>query len=81
MYPYIKNLNIFNDQIILEVCNIDSNYRIILKPEHLFDDDFVITSQKYTQNEGKKIYNLYELYKTNLIDFDTNLRLLRIVNT
>ncbi len=82
MYPYIKTLNIYNEQIILEVCNVNSNYRIILKPEHLFDeDDYIITSQKYVQKEGKKICDLHELYKYNIVDFNTNLRLFKIVNT
>ena len=82
MYPYIKTLNIYNEQIILEICNVDSNYRIILKPEYLFDeDDYMITSQKYVHREGKKICGLHELYKYNIVDFNTNLRLFRIVNT
>ena len=80
IYPYITNLNKYKDQIILEICNEHFNYRVILKPEYLFDDDFIILSQKYAKTEGKKKYSLYDLYKTNLIDFNTNLRLLRIVN-
>ena len=56
IYPYITNLNKFKDQIILEICNENFNYRVILKPEYLFDDDFVILSQKYTKTEGEKKY-------------------------
>ena len=79
-YPYVTSINTFKEQIILEICNINYNYRVILKPEYLFDDDFIILSQKYAKTEGKKKYSLYDLYKTNIIDFNTNLRLLRIVN-
>ena len=82
MYPYITALNLYKNQIILEVCNVHSNYRIILKPEYLFDeDDYIITSQKYIQKEGNIICSLHDLYKKNIVDFNTNLRLFRIVNT
>lgn len=80
-YPYVRSINTFKEQIILEICNKYYNYRVILKPEYLFDDDFIILSQKYTQTEGEKICLLYDLYKTNLIDFNTNLRIFRIINT
>ena len=80
VYPYIKNIVKYKSQIILEICNIDFNYRVIIKPEYLFDDDYIILSQKYTQKEGKKILSLFDLHKKNILDFNTNLRLFNIVS-
>ena len=34
-YPYVKNIIKYKSQLILEICNINNNYRVIIKPEYL----------------------------------------------
>ena len=80
-YPYVKNIIKYKSQLILEICNINNNYRVIIKPEYLFDDeDYIILYQKYSQKEGEKILGLFDLYKKNILDFNTNIRLFKIVS-
>ena len=81
VYPYVKNIVKYKSQIILEICNVNYNYRIIIKPEKSLNDDnnYVILHQKYNQKEGEILFSLFDLYKKNIIDFNTNLRLFKIV--
>tara|TARA_Y100000992_G_scaffold260304_1_gene195175 strand:+ start:418 stop:666 length:249 start_codon:yes stop_codon:yes gene_type:complete len=79
-YPYVKNMVKYKSQLILEICNINNNYRVIIKPEYLFDEDYIILYQKYPQKEGDKILGLFELLEKNILDLDTSLRLFKIIN-
>ena len=79
-YPYVKNMVKYKSQLILEICNINNNYRVIIKPEYLFDHDYIILYQKYPQKEGAKILGLFELLEKNILDLDTSLRLFKIIN-
>ena len=78
-YPYITMIKKHNSQLIMEVCNESSNYRIIIKKNSLFDD-YEIDSQKYQKTEGNKVISIFDLHKYNLIDYNTNLRLITVVN-
>ena len=79
-YPYITMIQKYNSQLIMEICNKYSNYRIIIKKNSLFDD-YEIKSQKYKKTEGNKVISIFDLHKYNLIDFNTNMRLINVINT
>ena len=79
-YPYITMINKHNEQLIMEICNVKNNYRVIIKKNNLFDE-LTISSQKYSQTEKQKIMSIFDLYKSNYIEFDTNLELIKILNT
>ena len=57
-YPYITMIKKHNSQLIMEVCNEFSNYRIIIKKNSLFDD-YEINSQKYQKTEGNKVISIF----------------------
>ena len=79
-YPYITMINKHNEQIIMEICNEKNNYRVIIKKNNLFDE-MTISSQKYSQTEKQKLMSIFDLHKSNYIEFDTNLELIKILNT
>ena len=78
-YPYITMLNKHNDQLIMEICNEKNNYRIIIKKDNLFDG-YSILSQKYKKTEKNKIISVYDLFRFNYIEFETNLELIKLLN-
>ena len=78
-YPYITMLNKHNDQLIMEICNEKNNYRIIIKKNNLFGG-YSILSQKYKKNEKNKLLSVYDLYRFNYIEFETNLELIKLLN-
>ncbi len=78
-YPYITMLNKHNDQLIMEICNEKNNYRIIIKRDNLFDG-YSILSQKYKKTEKNKIISVYDLFRFNYIEFETNLELIKLLN-
>ena len=45
-YPYVKMLNIHKDQIVMEICCLETNYRVVIKNDNLFDGK-IIYAQKY----------------------------------
>jgi len=73
-------INKHNEQIIMEICNEKNNYRVIIKKNNLFDE-MTISSQKYSQTEKQKLMSIFDLHKSNYIEFDTNLELIKILNT
>ena len=79
-YPYITMIKKYNSQIIMEICNEFFNYSIIIKKNSLFND-YEINSQKYQKTEGNKVISIFELHKYNYIDFNTNMKLITVVNT
>ena len=79
-YPYITMIKKYNLKIIMEICNEFFNYRIIIKKNSLFND-YEINSQKYQKTEGNKVISIFELHKYNYIDFNTNMKLITVVNT
>ena len=78
-YPYITMLNKHNDQLIMEICNEKNNYRIIIKKDNLFDW-YSILSQKYKKTEKSKLLSVYDLFRYNYIEFETNLELIKLLN-
>tara|TARA_B100001094_G_C18074003_1_gene741627 strand:- start:373 stop:606 length:234 start_codon:yes stop_codon:yes gene_type:complete len=72
-------LNKHNDQLIMEICNEKNNYRIIIKRDNLFDG-YSILSQKYKKTEKNKIISVYDLFRFNYIEFETNLELIKLLN-
>ena len=75
-YPYIKMIQVHDKQIVMEICCLDHNYRIIIKDDNLFDRK-IILKQKYQKSEGKKLLSIYDLHNFNYIDFKTKLRLFK----
>ena len=67
-------INVHNEQIVMEICCKDNNYRVVIKNDNLFDTK-IIYAQQYKKSEGKRVLSIYELHKFNYIDFETNLAL------
>ena len=78
-YPYVKMLNIHKEQIVMEICCLETNYRVVIKNDYLFDGK-IIYAQKYKKTEGQKLLSIYELHKFNYIDFQTNMKLFNKLN-
>lgn len=78
-YPYITMIKKYNEQLIMEICGEFNNFRVIIQKDNLFDSTLIL-KQKYTQTEKTKILSIFELYKFNYMDFETNLQLLREIN-
>ena len=78
-YPYITMIRKYNDQLILEICDIYNNYRVIIKNDNLFDET-IILKQKYTKTEKQKIISIYDLFRFNYIDLETNIKLIKEIN-
>jgi len=73
-YPYISMINKFNDQYIIEGCSLENNFKIILKYDHLFDEE-KIELQKTNKNMRNKIYSFFDLYMLYDINYSTLLTL------
>jgi len=79
-YPYVTMIKKYNNQVIMEICGEFNNFRVIIQDDYLFDTTF-ISKQKYTQTEKPKILSIFDLYKFNYIDYETNLQLFKeIIN-
>ena len=78
-YPYITMIRKYNDQLILEICDIYNNYRVIIKNDNLFDET-IILKQKYTKTEKQKIISIYDLFRFNYIDLETNIKLIKEIS-
>ena len=78
-YPYITMLNKHNDQLIMEICNEKNNYRIIIKKNSLIGG-YSILSQQYKKTEKSKLLSVYDLFRFNYIEFETNLELIKLLN-
>lgn len=78
-YPYVKMIKFHNEQIVMEICCLENNYRVVIKNDNLFDNKMIYT-QKYKKSEGTRIFSIYELHKFNFIDFKTNLELFNKLN-
>lgn len=78
-YPYITMINKHNDQLIMEICNEKNNYRIIIKKDNLFDG-YSILSQQYKKTEKNKILSVYDLFRYNYIELETNIQLIKLLN-
>jgi hypothetical protein len=73
-------INKYNKKLLFEICIVFFNFRFIIKKYSLFDD-YEINSQKYQKTEGDKVISIFDLYKYNYIDFNTNMKLITVVNT
>ena len=78
-YPYITMLRKYNDQLILEICDLYNNYRVIIKKNNLFEESNIF-KQKYTKTEKQKIISIYDLFRFNYIDLETNIKLIKAIN-
>lgn len=78
-YPYITMIKKYNDQLIMEICNFNYNYRVIIKEDNLFEET-IIFKQKYKKTEKQKIMSVYDLYRYDYIDLETNIKLMKEIN-
>lgn len=78
-YPYITMIRKHNDQLILEICDIYINYRVIIKEDNLFGET-IILKQKYTKTEKQKIMSIPDLFRFNYIDLETNIKLIKEIS-
>ena len=62
----------------MEICGEFNNFRVIIQNDYLFDTTLIL-KQKYTQTEKPKILSIFDLYKFNYIDYETNLQLFKEV--
>ena len=67
-------INVHNEQVVMEICCKNNNYRVVIKNDNLFDTK-IIYAQQYKKSEGTRVLSIYELHKFNYIDFETNLAL------
>ncbi len=67
-------INVHNEQVVMEICCKNNNYRVVIKNDNLFDTKIIYT-QQYKKSEGTRVLSIYELHKFNYIDFETNLAL------
>lgn len=67
-------INVHNEQVVMEICCKNNNYRVVIKNDNLFDTK-IIYAQQYKKSEGKRVLSIYELHKFNYIDFETILAL------
>ncbi len=79
-YPYITMLHKYKDQLIMEVCDENKNYRVIIKKDNLFDG-FSILSQPYKKTEKKRLLSVYDLHRYNYIELHTNIQLIKVLNS
>lgn len=70
-------INEFNGQYIIEGCSTNNNFKIILKYDHLFDQE-KIESQKTNRNMRNKIFSFFDLHMLYDINYST---LLTLYNT
>lgn len=78
-YPYITMIRKHNDQLILEICDIYYNFRVIIKEDNLFEET-IILKQKYTKTEKQKIMSVHDLFRFNYIDLETNIKLMKEIS-
>lgn len=78
-YPYITMIRKYKEQLIMEICDENKNYRVIIEKDNLFDG-FSILSQPYKKTEKKRILSVYDLHKLNYIELHTNIQLVRVLN-
>ena len=78
-YPYITMIRKYKEQLIMEICDENKNYRVIIEKDNLFDG-FSILSQPYKKTEKKRILSVYDLHKLNYIELHTNIQLIRVLN-
>ena len=69
----------YKEQLIMEICDENKNYRVIIEKDNLFDG-FSILSQPYKKTEKKRIFSVYDLHKLNYIELHTNIQLIRVLN-
>ena len=67
-------INEFNGQYIIEGCSTNNNFKIILKYDHLFDQE-KIESQKTNRNMRNKIFSFFDLHMLYDINYSTLLTL------
>ncbi len=70
-------INEFNGQYIIEGCSTNNNFKIILKYDHLFDEE-KIELQKTNRNMRNKIFSFFDLHMLYDINYST---LLTLYNT
>ena len=79
-YPYITLLNKYKDQIIIEGCSENNNFKAIINYDYLFDETKILF-QKTEKNDKKeeKIMTIFDLPKHD-INLDICIKLYKIVN-
>ena len=77
-YPYITMITKFKDQIIIEGCCEDNNFKAIIKHDYLFDEEDKILFHKTEKNIRKKFITIFDLPTYN-INIDTCIKLYKIL--
>ena len=78
-YPYITLLNKYKDQIIIEGCTENNNFKAILKYDFLFDETEILFQKSAKNDCNEKKMTIFDLPKHN-IDLDICIKLYKIVN-
>ena len=69
----------FKEQYIIEGCNLNNNFKIIIKKDHLFDEE-KIEYQITPKNEKTKLLSFFDLTNLYGIKFKTSFKIYQILN-
>ena len=78
-YPYITLLTKFKDQIIIEGCCEDNNFKAIIKHDYLFDDTQILYQKTQKNNDNEKKMTIFDLHKYD-INLDVCIKLYKILH-
>ena len=78
-YPYITLLNKYNDQIIIEGCCENNNFKAIIKYDFLFDEENILFQKTAKNDNNEKKMTIFDLPKYN-INIDTCIKLYKLIN-
>ena len=59
-------INVFKNQIIVEGCCLNENFKLIANWDYLFDD-YVLNIKYCEKNERQKLYSFFEIYNSNVL--------------
>ncbi len=63
-YPYITMIKSHNNQIIMEGCNIEKNFKVIATKSFLFDDYDIKICYTEKNNDRTKIYTFFNVFES-----------------
>lgn len=62
-------INVFKNQIIVEGCSLNENFKLIAKWDYLFND-YVLDIKYSEKNIRKKIFSFLEIYNSDILPED-----------
>ena len=78
-YPYITLLTKFKDQIIIEGCCEENNFKAIINYDYLFDEPKILYQKTQKNNDNEKKMTIFDLPKYD-INLDVCIKLYKILH-